>query len=53
MVRGVFADWQANRGLTGREQWDPMFAIYVGVLVTGSLCWMLYRKRSIDVSVTL
>lgn len=46
---GVFADWQATRGLTGREQWDPMFAIYVGVLVTGSLFWMLYRKRPIEV----
>lgn len=45
---GVFADWQANRGLIGREQWDPMFAIYVGVLVMGSLCWMLYRKRPIE-----
>ncbi|MDX1930494.1 MAG: MFS transporter [Pirellulaceae bacterium] len=50
---GVFADWQADRGLTGREQWDPMFAIYVGVLVTGSLGWMLYRKRPIEVAMTL
>ena len=29
---GVFADWQAERGLTGREQWDPIFDVYVCVL---------------------
>ena len=45
---GVFADWQVSRGLSGRDQWDPMFTIYVCVLTTGGICWLLYRKQSIE-----
>ncbi|MCC6511272.1 MAG: MFS transporter [Pirellulaceae bacterium] len=41
---GVFADYQASRGLSGRPQWDPMFNVYVGVLLLGCLCWSRYRK---------
>ena len=40
---GIFADWQESRGLTGREQWDPIFDVYVIVLVLGGLAWLLYR----------
>ena len=42
---GVFADWQKDRGLSGRDQWDPMFQIYVCVLFIGGVCWLLYRKQ--------
>ncbi len=42
---GVFADFQQARGLSGRLQWDPMFEIYVGVLVLGAICWSSYRKK--------
>ena len=41
---GVFADYQKARGLDGREQWDPMFQVYVGILLFGACCWSNYRK---------
>lgn len=41
---GVFADYQKARGLDGREQWDPMFQVYVGILLFGACCWANYRK---------
>ncbi len=34
---GVFADYQKAQGLSGREQWDPMFPVYVGVLLFGAI----------------
>jgi MFS transporter, ACS family, glucarate transporter len=40
---GVFADLQADRGLTGRAQWDPIFDVYVGVLLANAVAWWLYR----------
>ena len=40
---GVFADWQRSRGLSGREQWDPLFDVYIGVLLLGAAAWWLYR----------
>jgi MFS transporter, ACS family, glucarate transporter len=39
----VFADLQADRGLTGRAQWDPIFDVYVGVLLANAVAWWLYR----------
>lgn len=45
---GVFADFQEDRGLSGREQWDPMFNVYVGILLMGSLCWSQYRKQTLE-----
>ena len=40
---GFFADWQKARGLTGRAQWDPIFDVYVCVLLCGGIAWWLYR----------
>ncbi len=40
---GVFADLQAKRGLSGRAQWDPIFDVYVGVLLANAVAWWLYR----------
>lgn len=40
---GVFADWQASRGLSGREQWDPIFDVYVCALLANAVAWWLYR----------
>jgi MFS transporter, ACS family, glucarate transporter len=40
---GVFADWQESRGVTGRAQWDPIFDVYVGVLLCNAVAWWLYR----------
>jgi hypothetical protein len=42
---GVFTDWRASRGFTGRAQWDPLFDVYVGVLVCGAVAWAAYRPR--------
>jgi MFS transporter, ACS family, glucarate transporter len=41
MFLGQFADWMAERGYAGREQWDPAFYVYAGVLVIGACCWLL------------
>jgi len=46
---GVFADWQATRGLSGRAQWDPLFDVYVGVLLCGGIAWWLYRFTPLEV----
>jgi len=41
---GWFADYQErSRGLTGRDAWDPLFDVYVGVLICGGIAWSLYR----------
>lgn len=42
---GVLADWRGGLGHTGRAQWDPLFDVYVGVLVCGAAAWALYRPR--------
>lgn len=47
---GAFADWQKARGLSGREQWDPLFDVYVVVLVLGAAAWWLYRYRPLSES---
>lgn len=44
---GVFADYQRAQGLTGREQWDEMFSVYVGVLFLGCVAWLGYRKQDL------
>ncbi len=41
---GFFVDYQQAQGLTGRQQWDPLFYAYFGILVFGALCWASYRK---------
>jgi MFS transporter, ACS family, glucarate transporter len=41
---GLFADYQEKeRGLTGRAAWDPIFDVYVLVLIGGAIAWWLYR----------
>lgn len=45
---GLFADWQASRGLVGREQWDPLFDVYVCVLLLGAAAWWLYQFRPLE-----
>ncbi len=45
---GRFADWQASKGLSGRAQWDPLFDVYVVVLVLAAGAWWLYRLRPLD-----
>ena len=45
---GTFSDWRKGLGYSGREQWDPMFDVYVGVLLVGAVAWAVYRKRPLD-----
>jgi MFS family permease len=42
---GAFSDWRAAAGYSDREQWDPLFDVYVGVLVLGAVAWWSYRYR--------
>jgi MFS family permease len=45
---GWFADRQKALDLTGRAQWDPMFKIYVGALLVGSIGWMIYHYKPLE-----
>lgn len=45
---GVFADWQEGRGLSGRERWDPIFGVYVAVLLSGAVAWASYRFTPLE-----
>jgi hypothetical protein len=47
-VVGVFTDWRKARGFSGRDQWDPLFDLYVLVLVLGALAWWSYRWRPLE-----
>jgi MFS family permease len=38
---GHLTDWLGDRGYTGREQWDPGFYIYGGVLLLGGCLWLM------------
>ena len=44
---GVFADYQQSRGLSGRAQWDPMFNVYVCILIAAGVFWLLFRKHAV------
>jgi hypothetical protein len=37
---GSYADYRKALGLMGRDQWDPAFYFYGGVLVVGGLLWL-------------
>lgn len=37
---GHFAQWRAEFGYQGRDQWDPAFYIYLVVLLLGGICWL-------------
>ncbi len=40
MFLGQFVDWMTSLDYVGREQWDPAFYVYAGVLVIGAFCWL-------------
>lgn len=44
---GFFADWREKQGLTGREQWDPIFYVYTTVLIFGALVWWLVNPTRV------
>jgi sugar phosphate permease len=45
---GAFADWRKGQGYSGREQWDPAFAVYVVVLFGAALCWAFYSSHPVE-----
>jgi hypothetical protein len=40
---GWFADRRAAQGFEGRAAWDPLFDVYVCVLLANAVAWWLYR----------
>lgn len=42
---GYFADYQKAQGLLGRDQWDPAFWLYGGVLILGGVLWTMINPR--------
>jgi sugar phosphate permease len=45
---GVLVDSRKDQGFTGRDQWDPLFQVYVGALLVGALAWALYCFRPLE-----
>jgi ACS family glucarate transporter-like MFS transporter len=39
----LYADWQEGRGVSGRAAWDPIFDVYVIVLLANAVAWWFYR----------
>jgi MFS family permease len=37
---GTYADYRKAEGYFGREQWDPAFFLYAGVLLFGATLWL-------------
>lgn len=42
---GRFADYMSAQGHTGRDQWDPAFYLYGGVLMYGGVLWLFMNPR--------
>jgi ACS family glucarate transporter-like MFS transporter len=40
---GWYSDHRADRGFTGRDAWDPLLDVYVGVLLLNAVLWWAYR----------
>lgn len=45
---GWIADQLGARGFTGRNQWDPIFYINTGVLLTACVLWSSFRFRTVE-----
>jgi hypothetical protein len=45
---GALADWMGARGFSGRQQWDPIFFIDLGVLVCAGLLWSSFRPVAVE-----
>jgi sugar phosphate permease len=45
---GVYSDWQASLGRSGRAQWDSMFDVYVISLILAAAGWWSYRYRPLS-----
>ena len=45
---GALADYFGAQGFTGRDQWDPVFFINVGVLVTAGFLWATFLFKTVE-----
>jgi MFS family permease len=45
---GALADSLGARGYSGRAQWDPIFFINVGVLLTAGLLWATFVFKTVE-----
>ncbi len=45
---GFYTDGRKAAGFEGRDQWDPMFDVYVVVLLIGAVAWWSYRYRPVE-----
>jgi MFS family permease len=45
---GAMADWLGRQGYSGRDQWDPIFYINVGVLIVAGLLWFSFVFRTVE-----
>jgi ACS family glucarate transporter-like MFS transporter len=44
----AIADWLGKKGFSGRDQWDPIFYINMGVLVAAGLLWSTFLFRTVE-----
>jgi MFS family permease len=40
---GAFADAMGARGYSGRQQWDPIFYLDIGILICAAIAWSCFR----------
>ncbi len=45
---GIYTDRQKSLGYTGRDAWDPLFDVYVVVLIGGAVAWWFYRYTPLE-----
>lgn len=45
---GKLADLLGARGFTGRDQWDPIFFINMGVLIVAGLLWSSFVFKTVE-----
>jgi sugar phosphate permease len=45
---GAIADSMGARGFSGRDQWDPIFVIDVGVLACAGVLWATFRFVAVE-----
>jgi hypothetical protein len=49
-LAGRLADWLGSHDYSGRQQWDPIFQINVGVLVLAGFVWSSFRFVTVETS---
>jgi sugar phosphate permease len=45
---GHYIGWRERLGYEGRELWDPVFSVYVVMLLLGGVCWSFYRTCFVE-----